>query len=203
MATRPKSRLKSQPASPCGNCRASAGSSLARALRIRTDSPSRSRTSVLKVNLVLPALQIVAAVGLSHAATCSAFARLIRALSFGLFIAVQRSFRRWVFIQKSGLFPKTRARISAVGAVTVRRLLQSSFTCFRGTPIAKASAPCVRAIGSMNSSVRISPTVTGLRLVIMTAVLSPVAVVVQVDPARLTAGAVPREDQAPLLVHAD
>ena len=53
---------------------------------------------------------------------------------------------------KSGLLPNTRARISAVGAVTLRRSLHSSLTCLRCTPIASASAPCVSPNGSMNSS---------------------------------------------------
>src|SRR5258707_4585797 len=77
-----------------------------------------------------------------------------------------RSVRRCTFSQNSGLLPKTRARMSAVGAVTVRRSLQSSLTCLRATPIASASVPWVKPIGSMNSSVRISPTVAGLRVVI-------------------------------------
>src|SRR6266567_4393913 len=56
--------------------------------------------------------------------------------------------------------------MSAVGAVTLRRLLHSSLTCLRCTPIASAKAPCVRPIGSMNSSIRISPTLAGLRFVV-------------------------------------
>ena len=55
---------------------------------------------------------------------------------------------------------------SAVWAVTLRRSLQSSFTCLRWTPMASASAAWVRPSGRMNSSVRISPTVAGLRLVV-------------------------------------
>ena len=54
------------------------------------------------------------------------------------------SFLRCVFSQKSALFPKTRESISAVGTVTARRLLHSSFTCLRGTPMASASAAWVR-----------------------------------------------------------
>jgi hypothetical protein len=46
-----------------------------------------------------------------------------------LFIASHRSLRRCTFSQKSGLLLKTRARISAVAAVTVRRLLHNSLTC--------------------------------------------------------------------------
>ena len=38
---------------------------------------------------------------------------------------------RWTLSQKSGLLPNTRARISAVAAVTARRLLHSSLTCLR------------------------------------------------------------------------
>src|SRR6266568_3796937 len=56
--------------------------------------------------------------------------------------------------------------MSAVGAVTLRRLLHNSLTCLRCTPIASAKAPCVRPIGSMNSSTRISPTLAGLRFVV-------------------------------------
>jgi len=55
-------------------------------------------------------------------------------------MASHKSMRRWTFSQKSALVPKTRARISAVAAVTFLRPLRSSFTCFRCTPIATASA---------------------------------------------------------------
>src|SRR5690606_10815912 len=59
-------------------------------------------------------------------------------------------------------------------------------------------------IGCMNSSVSISPTVAGLRLVVsMFASLSSVAVIVQINSVRLAAFAIPAEDQTPLLVNAD
>ena len=101
-----------------------------------------------------------------QAAGANGFARSIRARSSGEFSVCQRSVRRWTFSQKSGLLPKTRARMSAVAAVTVRRSLHNSFTCFRETPMASASAAWVRPSGTMNSSTRISPTPAGLRLVI-------------------------------------
>ena len=62
---------------------------------------------------------------LDHAAAPSGFARSIRARSRGLFIASHKSLRRCTFSQKSGLLPNTRARMSAVATVTVRRLLHS------------------------------------------------------------------------------
>jgi protein PsiE len=74
-----------------------------------------------------------------QAAICNGFARLIRSRSRGLCSASHRSLRRCTFSQNSGLLPNTRARMSAVGAVTLRRLLQSSFTCLRCTPMAAAS----------------------------------------------------------------
>src|SRR5690606_5157996 len=56
----------------------------------------------------------------------------------------------------------------------------------------------------MNSSVSISPTVSGLRLVVsMVASLSSVAVIVQINPVRLAALTIPAEDQPALLVDAD
>ncbi len=61
-----------------------------------------------------------------HAAAPSGVARSIRSRSRGLFIASHRSSRRWTLRQKSGLLPKTRARISAVAALTCRRSLHSS-----------------------------------------------------------------------------
>src|SRR5271154_437317 len=55
----------------------------------------------------------------------------------------------------------------------------------------------------MNSSVKISPTVAGLRLVVsMVASLSSVAVIVQINPVRLAALAIPAENQPPLLIAA-
>jgi hypothetical protein len=66
-----------------------------------------------------------------HAAAPSGFARSIRSRSRGLFIACHRSLRRCTFSQKSGLLPNTRARMSAVAAVTFRRLLHNSLTCLR------------------------------------------------------------------------
>src|SRR5260221_7106829 len=66
-----------------------------------------------------------------HAATPNGFARSILSRSRGSCIASQRSLRRWTFSQKSGLLPNTRASMSAVAAVTLLRLLQSSFTCLR------------------------------------------------------------------------
>ena len=68
--------------------------------------------------------------------------------------------------QNSALLPNTLARISAVAAVTLRLLLQGSLTCLRCTPIASASAVCVRPIGYMNSSTTILPGLAGLRFVI-------------------------------------
>src|SRR5450759_484030 len=104
--------------------------------------------------------------GARHAAAVRGRARSIRSRSRGECIASQRSLRRCTFSQKSGLLPNTRARISAVGAVTLRRSLHSSLTCLRCTPIASASAPCVSPIGAMNSSIRISPRLAGLRFVV-------------------------------------
>ena len=45
------------------------------------------------------------------------------------------------------LAPVAAAR-TAVGAVTAMRSLHNSLTCLRCTPIALASAPCVKPIGS-------------------------------------------------------
>src|ERR1700681_2313853 len=59
--------------------------------------------------------------------------------------------------QKSAPLPNTRAGISEVGAVTLRRSLHSSLTCLRCTPVPSANATGVRPIGAMNSSIRISP----------------------------------------------
>jgi hypothetical protein len=103
-----------------------------------------------------------------HVAADTGRARLIRWRSRGGFIAFQRSLRRCTFSQKSGVLPKTRARMSAVAAVTLRRLLQNSLTCLRCTAIAWASAPCVSPICFMNSSIKISPTLAGLRFVLNT-----------------------------------
>src|SRR5690606_37379323 len=72
--------------------------------------------------------------------------------------------------------------------------------------MASASAPCVTPSGSRNSSVSISPTETGLRLVInigspLSNRVSPVAVIVQIDAPGFASAAVPPEYQSPLLVH--
>ena len=107
-----------------------------------------------------------------YAAATSRRARLIRSRSRGEFIASHKSLRRCTFSQKSALLPNTRARISAVGAVTALRLLHNSLTCLRCTPMALANAPWVNPIGSMNSSTRISPTLAGLRFVVNTAHLT-------------------------------
>jgi hypothetical protein len=96
---------------------------------------------------------------------------------------------RCAFSHKSGVLPNTRARMRAVAAVTLRRLLQSSLTCLRRTPMASVTAPWVRSRGCMNSSSRISPTVAGLRFVVSMARLS-VAVVVEIDVCRLAPAAV-------------
>src|SRR6202030_4683122 len=88
---------------------------------------------------------------------CALFARFIRSRRLGVFIASQRSTRRCVFSQNSAELPKTRARISAVSAVTLRRFLHSSLTCLRGNPVISASSLCVIFSGSRNSSTRISP----------------------------------------------
>lgn len=83
------------------------------------------RTTVHEtVNCSSPANLIYAAVG-------KGLARSTRARSSGEFITAQRSLRRWTFSQKSGLLPNTRARMSAVAAVTLRRSLHNSFTCFQ------------------------------------------------------------------------
>ena len=74
------------------------------------------------------------------AALINGRARSIRSSSRGLCNVSHRSLRRWTLSQNSGLFPKTRPRISAVAAVTFRRSLHNSLTCLRGTPIASASA---------------------------------------------------------------
>ncbi len=63
-------------------------------------------------------------------------------------------------------------RRGSVAAVTLRRSLHCSLTCLRCTPMASANAPCVRPIGFMNSSTRISPIVAGLRFVINMACLT-------------------------------
>src|SRR5208337_4639069 len=94
--------------------------------------------------------------------------------------------------------------MSAVGAVTLRPSLHNSLTCLRCTPIASANAVCVRPSGCMNSSVRISPTETGLRFVIsMVRLASSVAVVVEIDAVGFATAAIPSEDQPTLLVDAD
>src|SRR5215217_4848688 len=79
-----------------------------------------------------------------YAAATSRRARLIRSRSRGEFIASHKSLRRCTFSQKSALLPNTRARMSAVGAVTALRLLHSSLTCLRWTPMAFANAPWVK-----------------------------------------------------------
>src|SRR6266700_1432163 len=107
-----------------------------------------------------------------HAASVKGRARSIRLRSRGECIASHRSLRRCTLSQKSGLLPNTRARMSAVAAVTLRRSLHCSLTCLRCTPMASANAPCVRPIGFMNSSTRISPIVAGLRFVINMACLT-------------------------------
>ncbi|MBP2149848.1 hypothetical protein J2126_002571 [Xanthobacter flavus] len=63
---------------------------------------------------------------MDQAAGANGFARSIRARSSGEFSVRQRSVRRWTFSQKSTLLPNTRARMSAVAAVTERRSLHSS-----------------------------------------------------------------------------
>jgi hypothetical protein len=63
-------------------------------------------------------------------------ARLIRSRSRGEFMASRKSPRRCTLSQNSGPLPNTRARISAVEAVTLRRALLSSLTCLRCTPVA-------------------------------------------------------------------
>ena len=80
--------------------------------------------------------------------------------------AFQISLRCCRFNQKSAVLPKTVASINAVSAVMARRLVHSSLTVFRLTPIASASCPWVSPIGTRNSSVIISPTLTGCRFVI-------------------------------------
>lgn len=73
--------------------------------------------------------------------------------------------------QKSALLPNTRASISAVSAAMARRLLHSSLTCLRGTPMACAIA--LRQVKrAKNSSTRISPMVAGLRLAMVMARLT-------------------------------
>src|SRR5581483_12114249 len=96
----------------------------------------------------------------------------------------------------------TRARMSAVAAVTLRRSLHSSLTCLRCTPMASASAPCVRPSGFMNSSTRISPGVAGLRFVI-SMVASPIAMVVEIEVFRFAPAAVPPKHQPPSLIDAN
>ena len=59
-------------------------------------------------------------------------------------------------------------------------------------------------LGSMNSSISISPTVAGLRLVVsMVASLSSVGVIVQINPVRLAALTIRAENQPPLLIDTD
>ena len=82
-----------------------------------------------------------------HAASVNGRARSIRLRSRGECIASPRSVRRCTLSQKSALLPNTRARMRAVAAVTLRRSLHSSLTCLRCTPMASASAPCVRPTG--------------------------------------------------------
>ena len=55
----------------------------------------------------------------------------------------------------------------------------------------------------MNSSIRISPTVAGLRLVVNMVSPHLIAVIVQINVRRFTSPAIPSEDQPPLLVDAD
>src|SRR3546814_15745103 len=76
-------------------------------------------------------------------------ARLIR--SRGERIASHRSVRRCTLSQKSALLPNTRARMRAVGAVILRRALQSPFTFFRFTPLPSASAPSVNPRGEQTN----------------------------------------------------
>src|SRR6266545_100570 len=92
-------------------------------------------------------------------------ARSIRFRRSGECKASHRSLRRCTLSQKSALLPNTRPSMRAVSAVTARRLLHSSLTCLRGTPIAYARSPWVRPNGLRNSSTRISRILAGLRLV--------------------------------------
>src|SRR5437660_4263265 len=69
--------------------------------------------------------------------------------------------------------------------------------------MASASAACVSPMGCMNSSIRISPTVAGLRFVVSMVRLIYIAVVVEIDAFCLASAAVPMEDQPPLAVDAD
>jgi hypothetical protein len=61
----------------------------------------------------------------------------------------------------SGVLPNTLANIKAVSTVTDRLLLHISLIIRRLTPIALANCPWVTASGYINSSMSISPTLTG------------------------------------------
>src|SRR5262249_50731143 len=75
------------------------------------------------------------------AAVRTGLARSMRWRRRGEFSASHRSLRRCTFSQNSALLLNTRASIRAVSAVIARRLLHSSLTCLRGTPIALARSP--------------------------------------------------------------
>ena len=101
----------------------------------------------------------------SNDQAATGLALLMRARRFGVFNAFQMSLRCWRFNQNSAVFPNAVASINAVSAVIARRFVHNSFTVFRLTPIDSASRPCVNSRGSRNSSVIISPTLTGCFLV--------------------------------------
>ena len=82
----------------------------------------------------IPDLQRLPGEVLSYTAQATRFngrARSIRSRSLSVFITSQRSLRRCTLSQKSGLLPNTRARMSAVAAVTFLRLPHNSLTCLR------------------------------------------------------------------------
>src|SRR5438874_13659419 len=81
------------------------------------------------------------------------------ALRLGLYFGNSPEF--WRFIQNSGLLPKYKPRRSAVSAVIRRLLFTISAIRFGEMPTAFASWFCDRPYSVRNSSLSISPGVTG------------------------------------------
>lgn len=127
--------------------------------------------------------------------------RSILALRDGECITFHISFLFCRLSQKSGLFPKTFAKIKAVSTVIDRLLLHNSLTVFRLTIIAFARSPCVRFKGSKNSVIIISPTDTGCRFVVIMPSTLPVTMVVEIHVVSCSPVIIPLENKPPLIVN--
>lgn len=123
----------------------------------------------------------------------------IRACRFGVLSAFHSSLRCREFNQKSVVLPNTVASIGAASTVIARRLVHSSFTVFRLTPIASANCFCVSPIGTRYSFHR------HWRVIVLwySTLASPVVLVIQTDISGLTTFACPGKHQPSLLVNVD